>query len=66
TGACEVHVDAGRGAVGLKPLTEPAPDAWPVRDGAVLCKEAAKVLGAGPATARWSDRLGMLVVTRGL
>jgi hypothetical protein len=63
--ACELLADPARKAIALRPA-EGARHAWPVEAGALRSAEPARLLGTGPAVARWSDRWGVLIVTRGL
>lgn len=64
--ACELLADKARGALAVRPAGEGSRHAWPLKDGAVRSPEPARLLGAGSATARWSDRWGVLVITKGI
>lgn len=61
---CELLVDRGRSTIALRPTDRP--DGWPVKDGMLRSREVTKALPPGEAWARWSDRLGLLIVTRDL
>lgn len=65
-GACELLADRGRAALAVRPVEAASRHAWPLKDGAIRSPEPARLLGVGSAVARWSDRLGVLVVTKGI
>jgi hypothetical protein len=64
--ACELLADNTRMALGVRLAEAGSRHAWPLKDGVLYSGEPAKFLGVGSATARWSDRWAMLVITKGI